>query len=394
MRNKMAAARLTALIVISCVAAALTASQDKKFLVGAIRWDAWYGTPPGNAGIVGRTTNYDLGPSRWHYRVPFFSNITGPNNVTINGDSDTVMAQEIEYATNYGIDYWAFCTYPIGCTDYHPPDSDCPYIQCCADNYALSYALLRYLRYPSPPVGFSLILQYNWFPGEKHGGNETLAQEIARYISYFRMPQYQRVAGNRPLVYLFSGTDPSYLGALAALMNATMAAGLPAPYYTYMGGDAQSAAREAKAYNASAISRYASIVDGSGAAVPFEENAQYEQKFWSDAATIGVDVIPPITAGWDPRPRFDYPVPWSPPQPQCGPVGDEKCYIQDPTMPQLMAQTAAAINFTLSHPKATPARTVLISAWNEHDEGHWVCPSLQDGPAKLLAIQEAIRQFD
>ena len=65
----------------------------------------------------------------------------------------------MDYATSYGIDFWALCTYPIGCADYHPPDSECPKIQCCADNYALSYALERYLEVEQASVNFSLILQ-------------------------------------------------------------------------------------------------------------------------------------------------------------------------------------------------------------------------------------------
>lgn len=31
-----------------------------------------------------------------------------------------------------------------------------------------------------------------------------------------------------------------------------------------------------------------------------------------------------------------------------------------------------------------------VSAWNEHDEGHWICPSLRNGTAKLRAIQAGI----
>ena len=51
------------------------------------------------------------------------------------------MAQENSFATGHGIDYYAFCTYPIGCADYSPPDSACVGAQCCADNYKLSYLL-------------------------------------------------------------------------------------------------------------------------------------------------------------------------------------------------------------------------------------------------------------
>lgn len=59
------------------------------------------------------------------------------------------MTAEINYASEFGIDFWAFCAYPIGCKDYATPVADCPKIQCCADNYALSYALNLYLTNPN-----------------------------------------------------------------------------------------------------------------------------------------------------------------------------------------------------------------------------------------------------
>lgn len=105
----------------------------------------------------------------------------------------------------------------------------------------------------------------------------------------------------------------------------------------------------------------------------FAQSMADEQAFWASARGLHLDMVAPVTAGWDPRPRFDYPVPWGPPTPQCGPVGDEKCYTIDPTMAQLTQHTAAAINFTLANATLSPAQTVLVSAWNEHDEGHWVC---------------------
>lgn len=114
----------------------------------------------------------DLSPPAYHYRLPFFAQehaAANASQVDVNGNSPEVMSQEIAYAHQFGINYWAFCTYPIGCMDYHPDASACPEIQCCADNYALSYALLQYLNNPlRNMVNFSLILQSSqgggWFP--------------------------------------------------------------------------------------------------------------------------------------------------------------------------------------------------------------------------------------
>eukprot|EP01052_Picozoa_sp_SAG31_P042867 SAG31_NODE_6949_length_1838_cov_2.565842_2_plen_154_part_00 len=125
------------------------------------------------------------------------------------------MEQENQLAAEHGIDYWAFCAYPIGCADYRPNRTACQNAQCCADNVKLSYALERYLASPGPPgtakPRFSLILQASsWYPVANHGGNETLADEAERLAGYFALDSYQKVrvgAEERPLVFLLGGSE-------------------------------------------------------------------------------------------------------------------------------------------------------------------------------------------
>ena len=76
-------------------------------LVGAIRWDGWQENSKIQAGL-----EQVLGPNHWHYRLPFFTKVTGSNSVAFNGNSQATMDQEINYAANAGIDYWAFDIYP------------------------------------------------------------------------------------------------------------------------------------------------------------------------------------------------------------------------------------------------------------------------------------------
>jgi hypothetical protein len=110
------------------------------------------------------------------------------------------------YASSHGIKFWSFCNYPLGCKDSHPPDSQCPGIQCCADNVGLSYAWNQYLQHPNRSlVNFTLLLQPGyWFPTHTLGGNETFEQELARYVGYFRMPEYQVSASSSLLSCLLA----------------------------------------------------------------------------------------------------------------------------------------------------------------------------------------------
>ena len=127
-----------ALCTAAAAAAAAATHSVEMPVVGAIRWDAYFSQPgmavyeDHNAGVVARTTTVDMSPKKYHNRVPFFGKEVNDTSILVNGNTAETMGQEIAYAAEHGIKFWSFCTYPIGCKDYHPPDSDCVGIQCCA----------------------------------------------------------------------------------------------------------------------------------------------------------------------------------------------------------------------------------------------------------------------
>ena len=73
----------------------------------------------------------------------------------------------------------AFCNYPIGCKDSHPPAVECAGIQCCADNVGLGYAWDLYQNHPDQnKVNFTLLLQPGyWFHGQESGCKITSNQD-------------------------------------------------------------------------------------------------------------------------------------------------------------------------------------------------------------------------
>ena len=102
-----------------------------------------------------------------------------------------------------------------------------------------------------------------------------------------------------------------------------------------------------------------------------------------------------VCAGWDPRPRVTYPCTYGS-QKNCscpwGGAGGES-YTVDPTMEELTAHTTAGLEWVTKHSgDAAEANAMLLSAWNEHDEGHWLQPVLEKygGAQKLDAIKKAI----
>ena len=390
----LAAATLAAAAAAANAADATAATPP--VVVGAIRWDANFDAPgmesfeDSNHGIVARATTYDLSVARWHYRVPFFGEELNETAIVANGNSADVMGRELDYASKAGIKFWSFCNYPIGCKDMHPPAADCEKIQCCADNVGLSYAWNQYLAHPdNHKVNFTLLLQPGyWFPTALKGGNETLEQEVSRYASYFQMPNYQKVAGGRPLVFLFGGKANA--SDLEALRNACKKALGVLPFIASMSGQ--------ELPQIDAVSRYVTGGGTTSGAAYAETIAGPEAKQWDSWAAAGKQVIPTVSAGWDPRPRVTYPCtygsaencscPW-------GGAGGER-YVVDPTMEELTAHTTAGLDWVAKNNgeggAAEEASAMLLSAWNEHDEGHWIQPALgQYGSTeKLDANKKAI----
>ena len=94
---------LTALLLAPL--AALQAGDDGP-IVGAIRWDAWCGD-----GSVTKAVESSLGQPKYHFRLPWFARVVGEGKVSINGDSQVIIEQEITHAAQAGLNYWAFLDY-------------------------------------------------------------------------------------------------------------------------------------------------------------------------------------------------------------------------------------------------------------------------------------------
>ena len=75
-----------------------------------------------------------------------------------------------------------------------------------------------------------------------------------------------------------------------------------------------------------------------------------------------------------------------------GPKYWSESYVRDPTMEQLQAHVADGLEFVSANPASAEANMMILSAWNEHDEGHWIEPALAKygGAEKLEAIKKAI----
>lgn len=332
-------------------------------VVGAIRWDAWHGA----ASTVGLAVERSLGPAQWHHRLPFFGRVVGPEAVEARGNTQAVVDREIDYAADAGIDYWAFVTYDLAAP--------------MSDGLKLYLASDRRER-----IAFCHIVEAGRL------GPATLDEWVTRLLGSWAEPTYQRVLDGRPLLYLFQpdhlvapGRFESWAAARAGidrLREAARAAGVGEPYVVGQVWSPAAGADQARQLGLDALGAYAANAGGRGAS--YAELATGAEGRWDQLAATGLPVVPLVTSGWDRRPRVINPVPWE------GPRGDLAEYYEAPTPAELAAHLRRGLDWCDRH-EAAQARAVLIYAWNEFDEGGWLCPTLAEGTARLDAIREVLR---
>lgn len=322
--------------------------------VGAIRWDAWQ-----EDGTVNAEVETTLGNSDYHERIPWFGQVNPDDSVTIRGNSQAIMDQEITYAADAGLDYWAFVGY--------------------RETYGMSNAYnLYHSSSQKSRINFALNVQSNRLDSNWDSVDYSWKD---RLLGDFADASYQKVQGDRPLVYIFnadnlvSGSNinfTSYAAVKSAfddLRSESIAQGSGDPYIVAQVWNPSIGAQLISEAIADGIGRYAhtggSYPDGS----PYESMTDAAESNWDQSAATGSEVVPLASTGWDRRPRYD-----------AGGVFWESgagnpAYYEAPTDVELKNHLLDAISWVQSNPDAAAADTVLMYAWNEHDEGGWLSPT-------------------
>lgn len=363
-------------------AAAENSSGDRaRPLLGVIRWDMYTGHPY-------TTQKQEFGflkPEQYHWRAPFFVRRTGNPETPLAFNPDYSMAvyqpameQEIAFATSAGIDYWAF-GYDGLCSQFRVTLRD------ALDAYLASTQKKR--------VKFCVIVNCPevakavWYepPSVRHTEDEIdrdwATNYVADIVALTKEPSYQRVLGDRPLLYLYM---PERLGegrrhtpapgarverCLRQLRARLIAADVGNPYIAGM-IDEQKPHWESLYDNGllDCVTLYHQRYGGA--------NLQYGT-LWGFIARktlsgtfkrADVKVIPPTMSGANGMPRYkkggEFPMwDWSEPAPG-----------------ELTAHLHGAFDYVAKHPTKCEANTVVMYAWNEHSEGGFLCPTMGAPP--------------
>ena len=311
---------------------------------GAIRWDAWYGHSDISWAVVSQVEK-TLSPKEFHFRAPFFAEITQDNKIIIPEYTQEIFDREMEYAKYAGIDYFAYNWYQ---------DYETDVTQNGLQNARKFHQTSKYRN----DVKMCII--------DPVVNDEAIAEMSTLLTSDY----YMTVLDGRPLMYyILSGNMESITERINIFKNLAQSLGVPEPYAVIMNPSAS----EAKRGGASAVSKYA--IDGSQ--LSFDELTKVAENVWNEKYTqcksyfTQFQFVPTVTYGWHTKPRYINPVTWMT-------VG-ENYWCDYATDIELLNHLAYAMSY-VQHPSVKPyceANTVIAYAWNEHDEGGWICPTLE-----------------
>jgi len=367
-----------------------TPRPDDGILLGAIRWDGWFG---------GSHYVKNLFPEEWRYRLPFYASVLPDGQVDMASDSQAVMDQEIAYAAANGIDYWIFLMYIVRDEQGNPLGEEQVGWKANEMNLSRQY----YLSSPyKQRVNFALMLQVQGYV-DADGNGQNFGEhnwnfQVEETVTQMQEPSYQTVLDGRPLVYFFLwgedvgkiwGSWDAMRQKLDGFRQYAQERGLKNPYIVAMVFSAEEGARAVTELGVDAVTSY------SGGFIPgsydntadytyydYTAQAQADRDLWESFRAAGLKAVPVASMGWDPRPHrddiFGYGGYTS------GPV------VERAAPEQLAAHVLEAVEWMRTYPEAAEPQTVIVYAWNELSEGGWLVPTLEEGDARLRVISEAL----
>ncbi len=342
------AVRPKAIVVVAVALAALAGlgADGVVTRVGAVNWDC---SVPSYT-FFGKAATSSLGPEKFRDRTPYYAHAVGKDKIEYRYRTLAEYEQEMRYAIDAGIDYFAYCWY-----DLIPQKPVAEGFAAKADGHLQEITKAR-LNHVKSPLRDKLHLCAILVSVHAYSNEELLSLALE-----MREPWYEKV-GERPLVYMFHRISDE----LPRLRDICRQVGAGDPYAVLMGGrpHVPEIASQVEALGAYAYS-------GNGA--DFAEFTARSIASNAKRAGIGKPVIPHFATGWDPTPRIDNPVPW-------GNYPAGRPYRAAQTRDDFLHGARELSRWIGANAKSCPTGHVLAFAWNEFEEGGWICPTLgKDG---------------
>jgi len=324
--------------------------EKTKLKIGAINWDAF---APGNTYFSHHAID-SLGNEKYSSRLPFYiEKNNGEYVVPCRTTED--YEKELSYAVDAGIDFFAYCWYPDTTENRSIWHDDKAYAFLNDYYPELNYARKLYQQSPlNKKIGMCAIVFCI---------NSYAESDFESLFDAMKEDYYVKVHG-KPLLIIFDKYDVEFIELLK-----TYAAkyGIE-PYIAFINTVAH-VAKDTDYTKADAVTAY-----GCGHSVnTFSEHTAKVRMDNEKRTGCGISVIPLFSVGWNPSPRVDRPKPWV--------IYGNVPYAPKPTENDIDKAFADLMDFTNSCSQADTG-LALTFAWNEFEEGGYLCPTLnEDGTA-------------
>lgn len=344
----------------------LLKKQSKKkapVRVSAVNWDC---SLPSDT-YFGYHQTRTLSPQKYRSITPFYADILREDKIDYHVRTQEEYDKELGYAIQAGIDYFSYVFYPDAGSKAHVPTSSS---DCSHKVYELNYA--RKMHQNSKlrkKIGIAAIM----------GSHPFAEEDYLELAVLLKQPYYEKIKG-RPIVYLFRRINQE---EMEQVRNAVKKVGGKQPLFIVMFNRLPQHADyclvdgiSAYACTRGDIETYTELLEGS-----LQDNEEHAQKHEF--------AIPLFTTGWSPAPRMDIPSPWV--------NYRHNRYAKGATADELRE---GAKKFSVWIKESLADRFsghIMMFAWNEFEEGGWICPTYNEdlsiNTERVTAISEIIKSW-
>lgn len=313
--------------------------------VGVINWDC---SLPAET-YFGYYQTRTLSPKKYRTYTPYYADVLGENKIAYHYRTQEEIDRELSYAVNAGIDYFTYVFYPEEGSRNH---ISLTYRDCSHRVYELNYA--RRMHESSAwreKIGMAVIVA-------KHPFSERDVEEL---VELLRQPYYESMDG-RPLVYLIGGIREEITGRIREVCAKK---DVPDPYFVGMFD--RTCPPDKDYTKIDALSAYSCLGIGVRTYAELCEEMLLQNR---TRLSVGRAIVPHFTVGWDPSPRVDIPCPWT--------TYDKTDYAAYATESELMRGAEMLANWIQNEAKNAFVGQILTFAWNEFEEGGWICPTYDE----------------
>ena len=345
-----------------------------KIRIGTVNWDASLTKDS----YFGFYQIRSLSQAKYRTWVPFYADILDDERIDYHARTPEEYCRELQYAVDAGIDYFAYVWYPEEGSLLHRQTSpnDCSHkvheLNCARRLY--EQCRLNGLP-PADRLGMCAILAAHPFTDN----------DLRELTDAFIQPYYEKIDG-RPLLYVFGGYREDIIARVHGICRER---DIPVPYTVPMVFGEPGPAPLADAFSAYAVSNGSGITD-------YEELCRTAIERDRMRLRAGKDIVPLFTVGWDPSPRIERPTPWTM-KPDGRTIYADVSFAPPPGKDELAAGARAFAAHIGNDVKGQFAGHILTFAWNEFEEGGFICPTYTKEGAisceKVCSFAEAVRIF-